>query len=122
MRKVNKSYSKQSSLVIFVVILAMLVFTQQIYLDLPGSFSENIESSTQQEQTDDEESQPLTALDVDQNMIASNIQLNVNHVFYEIMAIEHDEVEDNFGDVKTLQLPDGNYKIQLRQVISPNAP
>lgn len=121
MRKVNKNYSKQSSLVIFVVILAML-FTQQIYLDLPGSFSENIESYSQQDQTDDKESQPLTVLDVDQNLIASNIQLNVNHVFYEIMAIEHDEVQDNFGDVKSLQLPDGNYKIQLRQVISPNAP
>ena len=120
MKKLSKNSPKKYNPLVLVVILAMMIFAQQTYLNPPDSFSENIEDSSQQ--ANDEESRPLTVFDIDQNLIASNIQLNVNHIFYEIMAIEHDEVMDHFGEVGTTKSPDDYHKILFRQVISPNAP
>ena len=66
--------------------------------------------------------EPVTTLDVNKNLIASNAQFHVNHVFYEIMDIEQDEEEDGFENSGNISISEDFRKVLFSQVISPNAP
>ena len=103
-----------------VILMITLVFAQQVNNSQSMVESEEEISSAKSDEEGDQE--PVTTLDINQNIIASNAQFHMNHVFYEIMNIEQDEEEDNFENSGTISISDDYRKVLLSQVISPNAP
>ncbi len=103
-----------------VVLMITLVCAQQVHNS--QSIVESGEEISSAKSDDGDDQEPIATLDVDQNIIASNAQFHVNHVFYEIMNIEQDEEEDNFENSGTVSISDDYRKVLFSQVISPNAP
>jgi len=102
-------------------IMVLLVFTQQIrHNQIQLKLGEELASTNQSDEKDD--SEPLTILDVDQSLIASNVQVHVNHVFYEIMNFEQDDGDDDLGNTGVISISDDYRRVLFSQVISPNAP
>lgn len=101
-------------------IIVLFVSAQQIQAFSIRTNVQEVASSSQKDKGDD--SKPVTLLDMDHDLIVSNVHFHVNHVFYEIMNIEQDEQEDDFENTDLIYLPDDFRKVLFSQVISPNAP
>lgn len=101
--------------------MILLVFAQQIHIIQDRAIATEEISAVSQD-NESEESKPESLLGVDQNIIASGLQLHVNHVFYEIMNIEQDEEEDNFENAGINSFSNYFTKVLFCKVISPNAP
>jgi len=101
-------------------LIVFLLFSQQIHYQ-QEQIKVKVEVSSSEDGENDD-SEHATMISVDQDIIASGIQFNVNHVFYEIMNIEQDEEDDTFESAEIKSVPNDFHKILFRQVISPNAP
>ena len=113
------SVLKQSRMILGMLIISMLIFSQQM------NFSEQLKATDTEVASsgeDGNEERPVTLLDVDHDVITAGVQFHVNHVFYEIMNIEQDEEEDSFSNIEMASIPDDYRKVLFSQVISPNAP
>lgn len=101
-------------------LIVFLLFSQQIHYQ-QEQIKVKVEVSSSEDGENDDSGQ-ATMISVDQDIIASGVQFNVNHVFYEIMNIEQDEEDDTFESAAINSVPDDFQKVLFRQVISPNAP
>ena len=113
-------YIRRNGLV-FIVFMMLLVVTQQVYSSYPITCQTEVSQDEQDaDRNTDNESRPV--ISIDKSLISSGMQVNLVHVFYEIMIIELDQESDRSWYAIRHELPDRFMKILFRQVISANAP
>ncbi len=113
-------YTRNNGLV-FIVFMMLLVVTQQAYSSYPIA-CQTEETQDEQDADQDTDSESRQVISIDQLLISSGMQVNLVHVFYEIMIIELDQESDRSWDAIHHELSDRFMKILFRQVISVNAP
>lgn len=115
------SFYTRSNGLVFIVFMMLLVVTQQAYSSYTIA-CQTEETQDEQDADQDTDSESQQVISIDQLLISSGMQVNLVHVFYEIMIIELDQESDRSWYAIRHELPDRFMKILFRQVISANAP
>ena len=109
------------------MLLAFLVLAQQAHsiqlFDQAIKYSDDCNWESANKTAEGEEgNSEKTFVSIDHSLISSNVQVNIHHVFYEIMDIEYN-IEGEKNNVYQENIDsDTHLKILFRKIISPNAP